>query len=168
MDPRTSNLLGRRAGFTLVELLVVAVIIALLAAIAVSRISGNDEKAKQAEARTTLGMIRRAYLQARDADPGFEARTGGNYFGLSHCNRIEIWKQELGIEFPPCDASTLWYYGIFMGTSGGVNYRYFLATANPSRPGAGKGMIRLTEDGEWQDSGVGDYQTQGKYYLPSQ
>lgn len=46
-----------RAGFTLIELIVVVIIIGILAAIAAPMMSGNTMKAKKAEAMAVLGTL---------------------------------------------------------------------------------------------------------------
>lgn len=54
MDKRT------KAGFTLIELMVVAIIIAILAAVAIPLMSQNKKKAQATEAQTGCGAIRTA------------------------------------------------------------------------------------------------------------
>jgi prepilin-type N-terminal cleavage/methylation domain-containing protein len=48
----------RAAGFTLVELMVVAIIVAILAAVAIPLMAGNKKRAMGTEAETALGAIR--------------------------------------------------------------------------------------------------------------
>ncbi|MEI6788809.1 MAG: prepilin-type N-terminal cleavage/methylation domain-containing protein [bacterium] len=47
-----------KAGFTLVELMVVAIIVAILAAVAIPLMSGNKRKAYATEAQAGLGTLR--------------------------------------------------------------------------------------------------------------
>lgn len=49
---------NRRAGFTLVELMVVAIIVAILASVAIPLMSGNKKRALGTEAETVLGTLR--------------------------------------------------------------------------------------------------------------
>jgi len=49
---------SRKAGFTLVELMVVAIIVAILAAVAIPLMSGNKKRAMATEAESSLGTIR--------------------------------------------------------------------------------------------------------------
>jgi prepilin-type N-terminal cleavage/methylation domain-containing protein len=47
-----------KAGFTLVELMVVAIIVAILAAVAIPLMSGNKKRAMASEAQAALGTLR--------------------------------------------------------------------------------------------------------------
>lgn len=58
-----------KAGFTLVELMVVAIIVAILAAVAIPLMSGNKKRAAATEADAALGTIRSA-LRAVLAETG--------------------------------------------------------------------------------------------------
>ena len=88
-----------RKGFTMVELMVVAVIVAILAAVAIPLMSGNKKRAMATEAEAALGSIRSAMrvmyaktdaynknfngeftagagVKVIDTIPGFTARAG--------------------------------------------------------------------------------------------
>src|SRR5450830_1294634 len=54
------NLLKKKNGFTMVELMVVVIIVAILAAAAIPFYTANVKKAIRAEADATLGAIRSA------------------------------------------------------------------------------------------------------------
>jgi prepilin-type N-terminal cleavage/methylation domain-containing protein len=58
-----------KAGFTLVELMVVAIIVAILAAVAIPLMSGNKKRAAATEAEAALGTVRSA-LRAVLAETG--------------------------------------------------------------------------------------------------
>ncbi|MFA4990951.1 MAG: prepilin-type N-terminal cleavage/methylation domain-containing protein [Candidatus Omnitrophota bacterium] len=51
---------GSKKGFTLIELMVVAIIVAILAVVAIPLMRGNTEKAIATEAESALGAIRNA------------------------------------------------------------------------------------------------------------
>ena len=56
----------RQRGFTLIEILIVVIILAVLAAMVLPRFMGQTENAYIAEAQQTLGILRRAYTTALD------------------------------------------------------------------------------------------------------
>lgn len=65
---------GGRAGFTLLELMVVIVILGLLAALVVPKLIGQSEKAKQTAARVQIRSLEQA-LQLFKLDNGFYPTT---------------------------------------------------------------------------------------------
>ncbi len=71
-------------GFTLVELLIVAIMLAILAAIIVPQFAGTTDSAQDAALRSNLAAIRSAialYRQEHGAYPGQVAATGGTCTG---------------------------------------------------------------------------------------
>jgi general secretion pathway protein G len=58
MSKIRKNLIKKEAGFTLIELLIVIGVLGILVAIAIPRIGGITEKAKLAEAQSSIGSIR--------------------------------------------------------------------------------------------------------------
>ena len=68
-DVKTTSSKNNKAGFTLVELMVVAVIVAILAAVAIPLMSANKKRAISTEAESALGTIRSA-LRAQYAETG--------------------------------------------------------------------------------------------------
>jgi type IV pilus assembly protein PilA len=61
-----------KAGFTLVELMVVAIIVAILAAVAIPMMSGNKKRAMGTEAEAGIGTLlssARVYLAEHDSYP---------------------------------------------------------------------------------------------------
>lgn len=67
----------QKNAFTLVELMVVAIIVAILAAVAIPLMSGNVQRAIATEATSALGMIR-SNLRAMKAETGdYTVKPGG-------------------------------------------------------------------------------------------
>ncbi len=71
---KTGTRRGGRAGFTLLELMVVIVILGLLAALVVPKLIGQSEKAKQTAARVQIRSLEQA-LQLFKLDNGFYPAT---------------------------------------------------------------------------------------------
>ena len=65
-----------RKGFTMVELLVVLVIIAILAAVATPLFLSNTQRAKASEASATMALLRQALREFRIQN--------GNFFDILH------------------------------------------------------------------------------------
>ncbi|MGB5472530.1 MAG: prepilin-type N-terminal cleavage/methylation domain-containing protein [Gammaproteobacteria bacterium] len=76
---------GKEAGFTLVELLIVAIILAILAAIVVPQFASSTDDAEASALRSNLAGIRSAidlyYQQHGSTFPGAVAATGGTCTG---------------------------------------------------------------------------------------
>lgn len=79
-----NNRLGLNAGFTLVELLVVAIILAVLAAIVVPQFASTTRDAEESALKANLAAIRSAidlYQQQHGQYPAATASTGGTCTG---------------------------------------------------------------------------------------
>jgi len=68
--PISQNLSSRRGGFTLVEMLLVLVILATLAAIVVPKFAGRSQQAKETAARSQIASFEMA-LDAFEVDNGY-------------------------------------------------------------------------------------------------
>ncbi len=82
MNERTSH--RKQSGFTLVELLIVAIILAILAAIVVPQFAKTTTDAEESALRANLSAIRGAidlYRQQHNGYPGAMAATGGTCTG---------------------------------------------------------------------------------------
>jgi len=65
-----------RGGFTLVEMLLVLVILATLAAIVIPKVVGRSEQAKETAAKSQISSLETA-LDAFEVDNGYYPKTGG-------------------------------------------------------------------------------------------
>lgn len=66
-----------KAGFTLVELMVVAIIVAILAAVAIPLMMGNKDRAMATEAQAGLGTLRTAMQVYKAEHGGYPAGDNG-------------------------------------------------------------------------------------------
>jgi len=78
---RTRFSTGRRAGFTLIEILVVVVILGILAAVVVPRIAGRPEEARRIAAKVQIASLESALRQFK-VDNGFYPSTEQGLDGL--------------------------------------------------------------------------------------
>jgi prepilin-type N-terminal cleavage/methylation domain-containing protein len=74
-----------RKGFTLIELMVVILIVALLAAVAIPILRGRIEEAKWAEGKAIMGSVATA-IQAYAAEKGYNADPPTTFFEIGFEN----------------------------------------------------------------------------------
>jgi general secretion pathway protein G len=74
--PHSSALRHNASGFTLVEMLLVLVILATLAAIVIPKMAGRSQQAKVTAAQSQVSSIEMA-LDAFEVDNGYYPKTGG-------------------------------------------------------------------------------------------
>jgi prepilin-type N-terminal cleavage/methylation domain-containing protein len=78
----------REQGFTLVELMVVAIIVAILAAVAVPLMSGNKKRAMGTEAETALGTVRTALRLLHVETGAYDRKPDGATLGIGSVTNI--------------------------------------------------------------------------------
>jgi len=151
-----------RSGFTLIEILIVLVIIAVLGSLAIPRYTGQTEKARVAEAVSILSAMRRGQVVYYNDHGEYYAGILSPLAGGSQQN--SGWGN-LGME-PP--VSSYWMFGSDCSEStepcqnGGTAVAVRTSLSAPA--GAANSVIQLTSDGTW--SGSGPY-AQGREYAPS-
>ena len=130
-----------KAGFTLVELMVVAIIVAILAAVAIPLMMGNKDRAMATEAQAGLGTIRTA-MQV------YKAEYGGYPVHYSGQNMNTILTPSLTVK--PGDLDGKYYKSDgYVCTVSSSNYSL---TATGYTNGAEHVVITLDDKGGW--SGV--------------
>lgn len=136
MKAYTTN--NKAAGFTLIELMVVVLIIAVLAGVLIPILRGKIDNAKWSEANSAAGMIRNAFKE-------YYARTGvtltGSLSDASIREALSIGEKDLtGTYFVPSD------YKIDSVDPSGVPT--IMVTGSQSN--APSGTKTLYPDGKWQ------------------
>ena len=138
--------LNKKAGFTLVELMVVAIIVAILAAVAIPLMSANKKRAAASEGRSALGTARsalRALLAETDA---YNEKPDGSALGAG-----DIVGEVPGIMAGDFDGKYFKdgdYSIVSIGTS---NYVLQVVGATGIVSGV---TIQLDEQGDWTDTGL--------------
>jgi general secretion pathway protein G len=90
--PQTLRKAGRINAFTLVEMLLVLVILAVLAAVVIPKFSGRSQQAKETAAKSQISSIEMA-LDAFEVDTGFyPAGTGGLDSLVNAPGNAQSWK----------------------------------------------------------------------------
>ena len=158
----------RRKGFTLVEVLIVVVIIAILASLIVPRMLMQTEKAKAAEGFMMFGVIKRAAERYQDlhgsilvppSDPAYIIADAGNIFGqgvsVGDWSTLDITGPEKSKNFSFWYSGALDYYSIVVqgtDTPFYIGYTVYLDDwAGP--PTYACDEVILTNDGQT----TGDY-----------
>jgi general secretion pathway protein G len=123
----------RRDGFTLVELMVVAIIVAILAAIAIPLLSGNKERTMASEGQAGCGIVRSALRAYHDEHGSWPAAADDVVAALDDINDGDLD----GVYFDDDSYSF----------TAGPNY-VITATGKTGSDAEGKTVI-LSADGNW-------------------
>lgn len=144
-------------GFTLTEVLIVIVIIAIIASLVLPRFSGQAEKARTSEAVNIMSSIRRGILSYYDAHEAWPPSMGPN---------AQDFKDTLGVDF------TVAFVGGEWKTPHGWKITYTSpADSNPGTFSTITATMSFPNElyldvptGAW--SGKGDYETDTGRYWP--
>ena len=93
--------LKNRKGFTMIELMIVAIIVAILAVVLIPLMTGNKVRAYATEAEATLGTIRTAMRVAYSANNGVYPTYAG--VGVDTCNTVAQGAGISNINFSTAD-----------------------------------------------------------------
>lgn len=123
---------NRKAGFTLVEIIVVLVILAILAALLIPAMTGWIDKAKKKQAyvelRTCAVAARSAYAEIYALHPGTAKSDQFIYAkGSTDAEFAKLFDAYLENEDILANVQTVWISGEFLGisyTKDGVTYAY--------------------------------------------
>lgn len=140
--------------FTLIELMIVAIIVAILAAVAVSLMRGNTKRAMATEAESTMGMIRTA-LRANYAETNdYSLLPTGSSIATDCSNLPGIkWRTGARTDSNVGDLDgTYWDQGRYTLSNLAQNTYTITVTGQASTPQAGMGII-LTHSGAFVTSG---------------
>jgi type II secretion system protein G len=125
------------SGFTLVELMVVAIIVAILAAVAIPLMMGNKDRAMATEAQAGLGTIRTAMQVYKAEHGGYPSADSGKT--MDQVTTLTVKNGDL-------DGKYFKTTGYTLTTVTSSNY---LLTAVGYTNGAESMSITLTDKGAW-------------------
>lgn len=130
----TSLLLKSRRGFTLVEMLLVLVILAVLAAIVIPKFSGRSQQAKLTAAQSQIASIELA-LDAYEVDTGAYPQGGGGLAALvDEPSGARNWKGPYLKKGVPLDPWGNEYIYVYPGKNNPRGYD-LLSVGPDGRPG---------------------------------
>lgn len=128
-------MIKRKSGFTIAEILIAIVVLAVLATIVISRFTGSSERAVVAEAVGMLSAIRQAEAAWLLENPAGYTATIGN---------LDVTV--------PADDTTAFNYSITNITAGPPPTFRAVATRRPATDPHGGETITLDQDGSWAQS----------------
>jgi prepilin-type N-terminal cleavage/methylation domain-containing protein len=134
-----------RKGFTLIELIVVVIIVAIMATFAIPQYLSATERAKSGKARNAMGLIAQAeklYRADKDLYLAVNSSTTDNAaFVPSSGTSLNDYVELSGIV-----KDTDWVYVV---TSTDLTENFLITATRQSGPANTRGTITLKQDGEW-------------------
>ena len=131
-------------GFTLTELMVVILIVAILAAVLVPFLQGRIDESKWSEACTTAGIIRMA-IRAYAAGSGIAAAQALEGKNLDDSNTQSL----LGFQSQDCEG-TYFEPGDYTITSIEANGMAVITVSGGSKANSPSGSFVMKADGTWE------------------
>ena len=132
------NRVQERAGFTLLEIMIVIVILGLLAALVVPKLIGRTEEAKQTQSRLQIKNIEQA-LQLFKLDNGFYPETQQGIQALVHAPEVgripKNYRKEGYLDRVPKDPWGSPYVYLCPGTHGDYDIMSYGADGVPGGEG---------------------------------
>jgi len=143
---------SRKAGFTLVELMVVAIIVAILAAVAIPLMTGNKRRAMATEAQSALGTIRTQLRMMYAATGNYATNSNGQAVqGLGNIEGLNIG--DLAGKYWSTNAYS--FSALPNGAVGGTNLiLQALGSANGCDPAVNGVTITLDVNGNFTLNGI--------------
>jgi prepilin-type N-terminal cleavage/methylation domain-containing protein len=147
----------KQSGFTLVELLIVAIILAILAAIVVPQFASTTDDARDSALRANLASIRGAidlYRQQHNQNAAFSASTGGTCTGGtggSGAVRTQAALEEQLTRYTNATGQSC-----SLTVSGSFRFGpYVKEDAMPANPITGSNVVAIVNSGNLEMSGDG-------------
>lgn len=138
-----------KGGFTLVELMVVAIIVAILAAVAIPLMSGNKKRAMATEAESALGTLR-TQLRVMYAETGTYA-TNNNSMKVTYVWDVPgVNQSDLAGKYWVTNAFRF-YNDVAPSNTTYILEARFVTGCDPALSGV---SIRLDQDGTFYRSGL--------------
>lgn len=145
----------KTSSFTLIELMIVAIIVAILAAVAVALMQGNTKRAMATEAQSAMGMIRTA-LRANYAETNDYSKLPDGTAIATDCSNLPGIKYRTGARSNTNVGDldgTYWDQARYTLSNLTANTYTITVTGVANTPQSGIGII-LTQSGGFSTTGL--------------